>query len=1082
MATAANPESARRVIEAWISTEVLAAQVVRDGWNGFAKEKQGQQRNRATGQEDGPAFWRAPCEAAPAPWSSRDPPLAQASEANEESHSWYSVVLGALPARGAFRRLDEAFEDETDEDRVDRRLKGDIIAATVVLDEAGIMVPGTLAIASFAWGLGRVLLEGSAAELSVWGEEESRLTHRFADRLAPTAADGRPRPLTWSDLLSISMELQSELGIEPELWMPIPCAVRILRKEPPEKDILSSFYLDDLNRVRHDVSRLPPAAAGYLGLSVSSDPWDPLTDRARLRELLYPRLFPLGRWPGPGRHPLTLLQQAAVNATVRDLAVVGIAAVNGPPGTGKTTLLRDLVAHVMASRAEALARIDDPRKDALDVDLMDYAIVVASMNNAAVENVSLELPLRGKGLADDLWHDRELEYFARTADHVLEVPEEAPAADHAWSLIAARLGKMENRAIFFSRMWWDRDWGLRRWLDIAAFPDHQTELPSVLARLDPPPRPLDALAEWRGARDRFRQARRRCDYLRSELDAFDQATASVRDAEAKLPAAAKTALTALADLEAANRAVATAERDREESRTQEGIEAAKLKALHALAPSLLTRLLRRAAWRVHADLVRSQLARLEEAQAARKAAAARLGAARAEQDRVRKLHERASRERNRLAAVVAEARARSGRAREATGGAVPGPGFWLQPEADLQRSSPWNGGEFREARDALFVAAVALHKAFVAAAAKRVKDAVHIVAGGGSGMPQPSDWGMFFLLVPVVSTTFASLGRMFPSLDAASLGWVLVDEAGQAPPQAALGALWRARRAVVIGDPLQIEPIPPTPERTTRRLFEASGADVALWAAPEQSAQTLADRASAIQGRFRTMGGAGTRVTGIPLLVHRRCDRPMFELANRIAYDGRMVFATSPGPSPIRDVLGPTAWIDVSGPSSDKWVAREGEVVAEAMAKLGLELDGPPDLYVICPFRNPARQLRLLLDEKGTVVLPGLSRKERRAWIKRRVGTIHTFQGKEAEAVILMLGAGIGAPAGARTWAGRTPNLLNVAATRARRALYLVGNRDLWQGAGVFAEAATAFPVLAPDAWLGPARRCQGAAYQRVNR
>ena len=68
--------------------------------------------------------------------------------------------------------------------------------------------------------------------------------------------------------------------------------------------------------------------------------------------------------------------------------------------------------------------------------------------------------------------------------------------------------------------------------------------------------------------------------------------------------------------------------------------------------------------------------------------------------------------------------------------------------------------------------------------------------------------------------------------------------------------------------------------------------------------------------------------------------------------------------------------------------------------------------------------------------------------------------------MILMLGAGRGAKAGSRVWAGETPNLLNVAATRAKRVLYVVGNRAEWQGAGVFAEAARALRPRSGPAWL----------------
>jgi superfamily I DNA and/or RNA helicase len=68
------------------------------------------------------------------------------------------------------------------------------------------------------------------------------------------------------------------------------------------------------------------------------------------------------------------------------------------------------------------------------------------------------------------------------------------------------------------------------------------------------------------------------------------------------------------------------------------------------------------------------------------------------------------------------------------------------------------------------------------------------------------------------------------------------------------------------------------------------------------------------------------------------------------------------------------------------------------------------------------------------------------------VFTVHTVQGREAEAVIFVLGAPAPAQTRARGWAGGKPNLPNVAVTRAKEVLYVIGNRALWRDAGLVRE------------------------------
>ncbi|CUW48815.1 Viral (Superfamily 1) RNA helicase [Novacetimonas hansenii] len=1087
------PDTARRVLRSWIALEVLTPQATREaGWNDIAVDREGRIKNRRTEAADGPDLWHPPQPDDSTPWPvlpdpSPEPPVAsvesdrkkttesQTAKKPRVKRRWYNVILGAMPTRASFERLNSALgeNDPDEDDKTDRSTKkGNVIAASVVLDEWGIMVPDTLAIASFAWGVGHILDGGSPAGLAEWDGQSEALQSRFADLLTPCGSEGKPRSLTWTDLHGVADELAGALSVPNDLWIPVPCVIESEKVNAPNGDLLSSFYLPDLGRALRDADTLPAALAAYLGLNPPVAPWDALTDRTQLAALLSPELFPLGRWPGPGLHPLTLLQQAAVNVITRDLATEGLAAINGPPGTGKTTLLRDLVAQVMITRAEKLADIENPADGVGDLDLMDFAIVVASSNNAAVENISLELPVREKALDKSVWRDEGLDHFGRTATHLLGLKQDAEPEKRAWGLIAARLGRAKNRQQFFDRVWWNEEWGLNDWLNRAAWPNAQhlkERRPGKLAEVEPPPRNPQAMAQWREARDAFRQALDHSRRLRNELVALSQAGEALRTTETELPQADERQEQFRLDHEAASHAAMVAKGQVDEADRIEGLEASKLTALTSVQPSFFSKMLRTQAWKTHESGIREQVVRLEEAQRITHDARARLDIATAEETRFAEQYADAKARLETLQAKVARLGQQLEKGQQELGNCFPGPGFWSQPDDLFQKSSPWNGGQFRHARDELFIAAVRLHHAFVAAGAQPLKRALNAVVNGAANA-SPQDWGYFFLLVPVVSSTFASIGRMFQTFREASIGWLLIDEAGQAAPQQAVGALWRARRAVVIGDPLQIEPVVTTPQHTTALIFQGNGLLPTPWAAPAVSAQVLADRASIIQGRFPVEnpvpGGPTSRDTGMPLLVHRRCEKPMFDLANRIAYAERMVHATGAGQSAIREKLGPSAWIDVDAPSSGKWVEAEGQLITTAIAELCRMQPKGPDLYVISPFRVPATRLRQLL-VRTPAILPGMNQTDREDWIDRHVGTVHTFQGKEAEAVILMLGAGRGARPGSRTWAGGTPNLLNVAATRAKRVLYIVGNHEEWRGAGVFAHAADSFPDISPEEWMG---------------
>ena len=127
-----------------------------------------------------------------------------------------------------------------------------------------------------------------------------------------------------------------------------------------------------------------------------------------------------------------------------------------------------------------------------------------------------------------------------------------------------------------------------------------------------------------------------------------------------------------------------------------------------------------------------------------------------------------------------------------------------------------------------------------------------------------------------------------------------------------------------------------------------------------------------------------------------------------------------------------------------------GRTLTGLLAKHGVPLE---EIYVLSPFRAVVRGCRTAARNAFRAefeqVPEGLD-----DFLAKHIGTVHTMQGKEADVVILVLGTDQTPAHRARDWVGAAPNLLNVAVSRARRRLYVIGSYSEWHDTpnfGVFA-------------------------------
>jgi predicted nucleic acid-binding Zn-ribbon protein len=1059
----------------------------------------------------------------------------------------HAVYLGVGPRQRFVEFILRTHSIAPTEDEQYRPATGQGWLAAFLVNAAGVPLPKSYVAASFAVGSG--LLQAQRSLDDARAELQNR-SAAFDERMALRRQDhNHTAPGTGSFLLTVDDLLQEWEwvhgllgGTDPvDQWGPLGPSIVIesvplyLRKDgslnpPPEQaaTFLNSFYIDDLTAlIQAGPAAFSTALTQYLGPESKAEiRLDLLADPSALADHAGAALIPAGRWVAPPNQHLALAQQTAVYQILDQIGRPeencsrGLMSVNGPPGTGKTTLLKDIIADVVVQRAKRLCALQAPEElfarglspassiqgastPVVRADIMDGTeIVVTSSNNAAVQNISFELPFSC---------DRDAfpgaSYFPEVA--ALVGKKFRLQRKHPWGLLAAALGAKPNREkIATALMGYEKAVqnddpdthpvpgnisSLKPWLD--------------LARQQLGAGNTDVVLRWHAARKDFQERLDAVEATCTQLALLQESINELPELAAQRSvlqgqvAQLDCDLTALNATESGRQENWAAEAARDQAalqslmseRTTQQAEhrdlmdrLAEIRDLHD--PGWIARGLKKLLgmetrayrqWRNKVEQARAAVDELADAlkaadgerqritvqitllaQHARDAAQSHGFAVQAQNIRIAAAKQSIAALDARRAELDARLTSMQSCPAEDRPG-LPDAAFIALPAKDQHCRSLWMTGQLEKARAELFLSALRLHEATVMATARswfktlrRIRDFLTGQAEPGTLEERAALWRSLFFVVPVVSTTLASFGRLFAGLERESLGWVLVDEAGQATPASVVGAIWRARRVVLVGDPLQIEPVVTVP----RKLVEALGGNCGLehsavtrWSPSVQSAQALGDRTMQLGARV------GEVWTGLPLRTHRRCMSPMFDIANEIAYDNQMVQATKP--EKIEPDLFASSWIDVRGEASGKVVDSEIDALRQIMESFLLAWPqvvndkgerSAASVYVISPFRDVALACQNVVGADTR-----LGRRFARKDLVVDAGTVHTFQGKEASIVFLVLGSASGeAGAASRRWAASKPNLLNVAVTRAQQRLYVIGNYADWAALPFFCEMA----------------------------
>ena len=293
------------------------------------------------------------------------------------------------------------------------------------------------------------------------------------------------------------------------------------------------------------------------------------------------------------------------------------------------------------------------------------------------------------------------------------------------------------------------------------------------------------------------------------------------------------------------------------------------------------------------------------------------------------------------------------------------------------------------------------------------------------------------LIFPVWASTLQSIRNLLPYPDSGCINRLIVDEAGMIPLHQLFPALVRCNRAMIVGDPLQLEPIVPFNqsiiEQYHERAFTLRGltdTDYERYSPTAISTATAYHRAAGVFDESNKVG------SGIILSEHHRCVPPIIDFCNRLCHYNLNI-KTKKKESKLGVNL---IAYHVEGNYQQHTNPQEIEAIrslVEYLIESGYPVssfDGNNTIGVLSPYRAQADALYSRLHSK----YPDFTRDS--------IGTVHTFQGGQKSVIILSTRQC--RDRDSFWFINRRPNLLNVTVSRAEELFILVGNLELLKQSG----------------------------------